>query len=137
MRLCEHATYTLHAEEAQGADVERGDAEEPAQVEGVRVLEDLGDGGHGQVDWVGNDEDMGAGRFFADCLGEVTHDGHVGIEEVVAGHPGLSWYTHGYHDDFDVLEGGVQGVRWVACCLRLVSWYSSATTVAGWHRLLK
>ena len=96
------------AQEARGADdVERGNAEEPARVEGARLLEDLGDDGHGRVDWVGNDEDVRVGRVLADCLCEVAHDGRVGVEEVVAGHPGLAWYTRRDHDDLDVLEGGV------------------------------
>ena len=73
------------AKEVRGADdVGRGDAEEPARVEGARVLEDLGDDGYGRVDWVGDDEGVRVGCVLADCLGEVAHDGRVGVEEVIA-----------------------------------------------------
>ncbi|KAI3480889.1 hypothetical protein L1887_56963 [Cichorium endivia] len=85
-------------------DVEGGDAVELLRVVDAGLLEDLGDDGHGGVDGVGDDEEVGVGGDLGGLLGEVADDGGVGVEEVVTGHAGLAGHAGGDDDDLDVLE---------------------------------
>lgn len=99
-------TLELRDEAGSTDDVEGGDTKEALGVVDTAGLEDLGDDGDGGVDRVGDDEDVGLGGGLGGGLGEVTDDGGVGVEEVVARHAGLAGNTGGDQDDLGALEGG-------------------------------
>lgn len=96
----------LGDEAASSDNVEGGDTEQLLGVVDTAGLEDLGADGHGGVDGVGDDEELGLGGGLGNSLGQVADDGGVGVEEIVTGHAGLTGDTSGNQDDVGALEGG-------------------------------
>ncbi len=95
-------------------DIEGGNAEQALGVVDAPGLEDLGDDRYGRVDGVGDDEDVGIWSRFSRGLGEVTNDGGVSVEKVVAGHARLSGDTGRDEDNFCSLQRSRQSAGcWV------------------------
>ncbi len=66
------------AEETRSTDdVEGCHTEEATRVEDAGFLEGRCDNGNGGVNGVGDDEDVGFGRYACDCLGKITNDGSI------------------------------------------------------------
>lgn len=93
--------------EAGSADnIEGGNTEETVWFVDSLGLENLGDNWDGAVDWVGDNEDVGIWGRLCGSLCEVSDDGCVGVEEIVAGHAWLSWDTSWDENNLCALESG-------------------------------
>lgn len=60
---------------------------------------------------VGDDQDVGVGGRLSSGLGQVTDDGGVGVEQIVAGHTGLAGDTGGDEDDLGILQASIEASR--------------------------
>ena len=69
-------------------DIERGHTEDMGGVVDTGLLEHGGHNGHGRVDGVGDDEDLGLGRNARNCGRKVADDGRVGLVN-------MSGHVHG------------------------------------------
>ena len=88
-------------------DVEGGDTEHAFLVVDAVLLQDLGEDRDGRVDRVGDDGHLRVGAVLGDGVGEVSVEGGVDGEQVLAGHTGLAGHAGWDDDDVGVLEGGV------------------------------
>ncbi|KAG5462559.1 MAG: LOW QUALITY PROTEIN: hypothetical protein BJ554DRAFT_4647, partial [Olpidium bornovanus] len=85
-------------------DVKGGDAEETARVVDAALLEHFGADRHGGVDGVRDDEQLRFRAVPGDGVGEAGDNPGVGVEQVVARHPGLARHARWHDHDLGALE---------------------------------
>ena len=74
-------------------NIEGGDTEKTLGVVNSFCLEDLCNDRNCGVHWVGDNKDVCIGSRFSSGFGEISDNGGIGVEEIIAGHAWLSWDT--------------------------------------------
>jgi hypothetical protein len=96
-------------DEARGTnDIKGGNTEKALGVVDTTGLENLSADRNGRVDRVGDDEEVGLRGRLGNSLSQIADDGSVGVEQVIAGHAGLSGHTSRNENDVRATEGGIE-----------------------------
>lgn len=85
-------------------DIERSDAENSFGREDLVLLENLSRNGHGRVDRIRDDADESVGTRLRDRSAQISHNGGVHVEQIIASHARLAWHTSWYDHNVAALE---------------------------------